>query len=112
MWVDELFHVWKWLGTSSDWEYAFYMLVARVAKSNPGRIDWQPHMQWPCNKILSSFSLPVGSKGAPRPYAYRVPGNAMRLIPGHRAKITKIAVLLIYGPEERHDAADMEAPRV
>jgi proteasome activator subunit 4 len=101
VWVDELFHVWKWLGNSPDWDFAFYMLFARVAKENPGRVDWQPHMQWLCNKILGSFGLPVGSKGAPQPYTYRMPGTVMLLIPGHRAKITKIAVLLIYmiGPK-------------
>ena len=80
-WVDDWMQIWDWVHHCRDWDGVWFTLVARAAKhavQTPSQ--WLARLPTIFSRILESFCLPVGKKGAP-PSA-QLPGEATSLLPG------------------------------
>jgi proteasome activator subunit 4 len=97
-WIDEVMHIWTWIENLRDWDLCWISLLGRVAKQNPGRIDWNPMLPWLFTKFLGAFALPVGSGQSSAPYQHNLPSNVVMLLPygaGREAKIAQMIVSMI-----------------
>lgn len=60
LWFDEFIHLWLISRNHPQLDQGWVKLFVRLARDNPGYIDWSPYIQQVFTRILNSFQLPMG----------------------------------------------------
>lgn len=69
LWMNDLLMLWDSCNNSASVNHNLMALMARLAKHNSGRIDWEPHMDVMFTRIMRSLKLPVLYKSTTQPRA-------------------------------------------
>ncbi|KAK6639500.1 hypothetical protein RUM43_007773 [Polyplax serrata] len=62
LWLTEVMDMWATCNNIPSWEPQVMKLVANLASSNVGYIDWEPYIPIMFTRFLRSFNLPVAYK--------------------------------------------------
>ncbi|XP_026273148.1 proteasome activator complex subunit 4 [Frankliniella occidentalis] len=64
LWMNDLLSMWDSCNNSATVNHNLMALMARLAKRNVGRVDWEPHVAVMFTRIMRSLKLPVLYKSA------------------------------------------------
>lgn len=59
LWLDEFMKIWETCKSVSHWEGYLMKLLASLAKSNIGYIDWNPYIPIMFTRFIRNLKLPV-----------------------------------------------------
>ncbi|KAG8223216.1 hypothetical protein J437_LFUL003567 [Ladona fulva] len=59
LWFEEIMNLWEVCHNGTQWEGEVMWIMARLASSNIGYIDWEPYMPLMFSRFMHSLSLPV-----------------------------------------------------
>lgn len=59
--------IWNWVANNPDWDNLWLALFARLARDQPGRVDWSPYVDTLFTRMVKAVGVPVGT--GPHRYA-------------------------------------------
>ncbi|XP_071454240.1 proteasome activator complex subunit 4-like [Hetaerina americana] len=79
LWFEEIMTLWEVCHNGTSWEGDIMWIMARLASSNIGYIDWEPYIPIMFSRFMHSLSLPVFYKQTPSTKHHKLDMSAICL---------------------------------
>ncbi|XP_046402715.1 proteasome activator complex subunit 4A-like [Ischnura elegans] len=79
LWFEEMMMFWEVCHNGTQWEGDIMWIMARLASSNIGYIDWEPYIPLMFSRFMHSLSLPVFYKQTPSTKHHKLDMSAICL---------------------------------